>query len=333
MSRISKHMEDLVLSEDELRSIIPPHPKMLDKRILSELDHYCLEIIEHAQLVIFGTSGTQPDIDVLKQSEFEVVDTKTIKLNRFLYEALSNKERPFASLYFLVPGIGHGLRINGSIRARETSVELKVEGAYVHCARAAARSALWETQTRRELGDIVSNQTVADFLAQSSFLLLKTMDKWKRTEISPRGDEAGFVKMIDNKTLFVPERPGNKVAVSMRNILQNQLIELLLMIPGSNIIMTVSGTAKLSTNAIYLDASKVSNKRPKIGIVVEACQFKIQLREKLSEAWKAEQYRDPKKLSKFSKVLSTHMNGEGLLGKATTPVVQAIVTHDMKHLY
>lgn len=333
MGFTNDHLDNSIDSEQALRRIIPPYPKMLDKRIIPELDQYCLEIIEHSQLVVFGSDSKHIGINVLGCSELEIVDTKRIRLNPSVPVGEPLEDTLHASLYFLIPGVGHGLRVNGALTTHQLSFELIIHGAYVHCARAAARSGLWETSMRSDLCDIPSGFSPKDFLKESSFLLIKSMNKLGQTELSPRGDQSGFAKMVGEDRLFVPERPGNKVAVSLRNILQNEIVELLLLIPGSNMFMTVRGVARLTTEEIYLEPSAVNGKRPKIGMLIDNCQFEIQKSGALLRVWMRDRQLDASAITKFPKVLSAHMNGEGLLGKAATPVIQAIVKHDMNHLY
>ena len=330
-----------ISSEDELRAIIPNYPKILDKRILPSLDKYCLEIIKHSSLIVFACSDPSHSIRLLRSSAISIVDNHTIELGLGLDLGADKAKLPvpskpvFASLYFLVPGIGHGLRVNGSLNLEREAVRLKVRGAYVHCARAAARSELWAPAPFNSQFNDKTRFSHDHFLKHSSFLLLKTMNSEGQTELSPRGDQPGFVQQLGKNELFIPERPGNKVAISLRNILQNSSIELLMIIPGSSNILVVKGNAKLINDDALLDAAAVKNKRPKLGILIEECEFTLQQSKALSEPklWQGRSQTHPRQLTNFSKVLSSHMNGEGLLGKATTPVVKAIVKHDMNNLY
>lgn len=332
-----------ISSEGELRAIISNYPKMLDKRILSALDKYCLEIVKHSSLIVFGCSDPSHSIKLLRSSAISIVDNQTIELGIDLDLSLDADKtklpvscKPvFASLYFLVPGIGHGLRVNGSLNLERAAVRLKVSGAYAHCARAAARSELWKPALSNSQCNDKTRFSHDHFLKHSSFLLLKTMNSEEQTELSPRGDQPGFVQQLGNNELFIPERPGNKVAISLRNILQNSSIELLMIIPGSSNILIVKGNAKLINDDALLDAAAVKTKRPKLGILIEDCEFTCHQSKALSEPqlWQGKSQTHPTQLTNFSKVLSAHMNGEGLLGKATTPVVKAIVKHDMNNLY
>jgi predicted pyridoxine 5'-phosphate oxidase superfamily flavin-nucleotide-binding protein len=169
----------------------------------------------------------------------------------------------------------------------------------------------------------------------SPYALLKTINHAEHTELSPRGDEPGFIQHINNNTIFMPERPGNKVAVSLRNIIQNPNIELLVMVPGYSQTQNIHGHAYVTTDSELLEPCTVNGKKPKIGIVIKVISKHFQVDKALlnSKIWDASQAVDKTTLTAFPKALSSHMNGTGLLGKATNKVVEAIVKHDMKNLY
>lgn len=88
-------------------------------------------------------------------------------------------------------------------------------------------------------------------------------------DVSPRGDAPGFVRVLDESTLLIPERPGNKLADSLRNILANPSVGLLFLIPGVDDTLRVNGRAWLTDDAALLEPSSVEGKAPRLGIVVE----------------------------------------------------------------
>jgi len=332
---LQKHkQEQRITSEAKLRTIIPAYPKILDKRILPELDKHCLELIAFSKLIVSAYSDSTIPMGLLSSKDVVIVDSKTISLPLNCCD-ISPREGTYASLYFLVPGVGHGLRVNGEFQLHEGCLALKIKSTYLHCARAAARSDLWNNSER--LSSAVDNQLMSpkQFISASPFLLMKTMNEECETELSPRGDSSGFVQVIDQQQLFIPERPGNKVAVSARNILKNEAVELLMLVPGSDIVMNVHGNATLTDNAQLLDFAIVNNKRPKLGILIEQCRFSLAHCSAIEQTqfWLSETHVNPDRLTRFSKALSAHMNGEGILGKAATPFIGAIVKNDMKNLY
>jgi PPOX class probable FMN-dependent enzyme len=113
------------------------------------------------------------------------------------------------------------------------------------------------------------NRLTRKFVEASPFLCIATSDANGHCDVSPRGDPRGFVHILDEKTLLIPERPGNKIADSLRNILANPRIGLLFIIPGVGETFRVNGRAKLTTDAELLAPCVVEDKLPKLGILVE----------------------------------------------------------------
>ena len=113
------------------------------------------------------------------------------------------------------------------------------------------------------------NDLTRQFIERSPFMLLATSATDGTCDVSPRGDPAGFVHILDEKTLLVPERPGNKLADSLRNVLDNPHVGLLFLIPGVGDTLRVNGRAALTTDATLLEPLAVEGKTPKLGLLVE----------------------------------------------------------------
>jgi len=107
-----------------------------------------------------------------------------------------------------------------------------------------------------------------DFIALSPFLVLGTADAKGQADVSPRGDPPGFVKVLDDKTLLIPERPGNNLLDSLSNIVANPEVGLLFLIPGFDETLRVNGTALLVQEPAALAALAVDGKAPKVAIRV-----------------------------------------------------------------
>jgi uncharacterized protein len=106
------------------------------------------------------------------------------------------------------------------------------------------------------------------FIEHSPFLCLATASASGACDVSPRGDPRGFVKILDDKTLFIPERPGNRLADSLRNILENPRVGLLFFLPGISDCFRVNGRARISTNAALLSMCEVEGKVPTLGLLI-----------------------------------------------------------------
>jgi PPOX class probable FMN-dependent enzyme len=138
------------------------------------------------------------------------------------------------------------------------------------------------------------NHLTRQFVERSPFVLLATSAPDGTCDVSPRGDPPGFVRIIDERTLLLPERPGNRLADSLRNILRNGHAGLLFVIPGVGDTLRVSGRATIVTDRELLAASAVEGKTPKLGVLVDVDEVfthcsKAFLR---SELWDPSRYID-----------------------------------------
>lgn len=113
------------------------------------------------------------------------------------------------------------------------------------------------------------NPLTRQFIERAPFLCLATSDAEGRCDVSPRGDPPGFVRILDDTTLLIPERPGNRLADSLRNILQNPGVGLLFIIPGVSDSFRVNGRATLTVDPELLAPCAVEGKVPALGILVD----------------------------------------------------------------
>ena len=106
------------------------------------------------------------------------------------------------------------------------------------------------------------------FIEKSPFVLLATSDLYGKIDVSPKGDPAGFVQVLDEHTLAIPNRPGNRRADSFTNILQIPRVGLLFLIPGKREILRVSGSAQI-IRAVWLREQMVVNRKlPALTVVL-----------------------------------------------------------------
>jgi uncharacterized protein len=113
------------------------------------------------------------------------------------------------------------------------------------------------------------NELTRTFIEEAPMVMVATSDGAGSCDVSPRGDGPGFVRILDDRTLLLPERPGNRIADTLRNILTNPHVGLLFVIPGIGDTFRVNGRAELVTDADLLEASTVEGKAPKLGIRIE----------------------------------------------------------------
>jgi len=125
-------------------------------------------------------------------------------------------------------------------------------------------------------------------------------------DCSPRGDRPGFVRIVDDKTVMMPDRRGNNRVDSLRNIVRDPRVALLFMIPGSGTTLRANGRAHLTTDADLLAAFAMEEKLPRSVIVikVESIYFQCARAIVRSELWNPERHVDPETLPSPGQILA-----------------------------
>ena len=108
-----------------------------------------------------------------------------------------------------------------------------------------------------------------DFIRRSPFLCIGTQNMDGKADVSPRGDPAGFVQVLDDRTLAIPDRPGNNRLDTCSNILANPNVGLLFIIPGFDDTLRINGQASLTTDPQVLQGMAVNDRLPTLAIVVK----------------------------------------------------------------
>jgi uncharacterized protein len=149
-------------------------------------------------------------------------------------------------------------------------------------------------------------------IARSPFLLLATSNKQGRCDVSPKGDAAGFVQVIDKHHLVIPDRVGNNRLDSIENILENPQVGLLFVIPGTGETLRVNGKAWIIQDDEILDKAIVNGKRPNLAIAVNVQEAFIHCAKAFirSKLWQPQSWPDMKDLPSISKMLLDHVNSE-----------------------
>jgi hypothetical protein len=109
-----------------------------------------------------------------------------------------------------------------------------------------------------------------DFIAMSPFLVIASSDPSGRCDASPKGDAPGFVRVVDDTTLLIPDRLGNNRVDTLGNLLARPGVGLIFFVPGVNETLRVNGRAGITTDPALLGPLAVNGKMPRSGIVVAA---------------------------------------------------------------
>ena len=133
------------------------------------------------------------------------------------------------------------------------------------------------------------------FIERSPFVTVGTLGATGDADVSPRGDPAGFVRVLDERTLVIPERPGNRLADTLRNVADTGVIALLFLIPGVGETLRVNGRAFVTDDAALLATLEAHGKAPKLAIVVDVQEVFLHCAKAFirSKLWETEAHAAP----------------------------------------
>jgi uncharacterized protein len=149
------------------------------------------------------------------------------------------------------------------------------------------------------------NPLTRQFVERSPFVVIASGRPDGGLDVSPRGDPAGFVRILDERTLLLPDRPGNKLADTLTNLLEDDRIALLFLIPGVNDTFRVNGRARIVDDSELLAGSEVEGKVPQLGILVTVEEAYTQCPKAFlrSDLWNPERHIDRSELPSQGEIL------------------------------
>lgn len=171
-----------------------------------------------------------------------------------------------------------------------------------------------------------------EIISLSPMLFISTSDENGFCDVSPRGDSPGFVHILDEKRLIIPERPGNRRIDSMRNILKNPKVGLIFIIPGLEETLRINGDARIIKDKNILNSMQVNGKTPLlgIGVLVEECFIHCAKAFKRSRLWEQDSWVNKNELPKPALIISKHASK---LGKTEEEVLAALQESYKHRLY
>lgn len=163
------------------------------------------------------------------------------------------------------------------------------------------------------------------YIAKSPFVVVASADDAGAMDVSPKGDPPGFVRVLDDSTLAIPERPGNRRADTFSNLLRNPHVALIFLIPGKRETLRVSGTAVIVRDRWLCDAMAVAGKSPTCALVVTIREVSIHCAKCIvrSKLWEPSQWPDLDGVPSLARATVDQARLE-----MTTAEVQAIIDKD-----
>ncbi len=152
------------------------------------------------------------------------------------------------------------------------------------------------------------------FIARAPFVLIATAGADGRCDVSPKGDAPGFVLVLDDYRLVIPDRPGNKRLDGMRNLIANPHVGLIFLVPGREETLRVNGRAWITRDPDLLERCVVQGKTPMlaIGVEVEECFLHCAKAFRRSQLWSPERWPAPDALPSLACVLFDQIKPDGV---------------------
>ena len=149
------------------------------------------------------------------------------------------------------------------------------------------------------------NELTRQFIEHSPFVCVATSRPDGGLDVSPRGDPPGFVRVLDKHTLLLPERPGNRIADTLTNLMLDPRIALLFLIPGVGDTFRVNGEAVIVRDADLLAPSAIEGKVPKLGLLITVQEAYTQCSKALlrSDLWNPDNHIERSELPSSGQIL------------------------------
>lgn len=149
------------------------------------------------------------------------------------------------------------------------------------------------------------NELTRQFIERSPFVCVASANPGGGLDVSPRGDPPGFVRFLDEHTLLLPERPGNRLADTLANLLTDPRIALLFLIPGVDDTFRVNGEAVIVDDPELLAPSAVEGKVPRLGLLITVKEAYTQCGKALirSDLWNPERHIERSALPRHGEIL------------------------------
>ena len=276
----------VVACDAELEAVVGTVPGVAMLKSIRFLDEHCQRFLACSPFAVIGTAtgnGSTQAIALGGEPGFAAPRSDTV-LELGDVSGKDVVDGAPAGLIALVPGYGETLRINGRLRLHDKIATLDVEEALLHCAKAIIRSELWAPRATPEPGGGTTAPSAAAFLAEAPFVVLMSTDAHGHADASPKGDPPGLIRQIDDTTIAIADRPGNRRTDTLHNLMDDPRIALMAMQPGSHDVVEARGTARVSTDEALLESMRLRDRTPKVALVVDVEHCELRREPALSAA-------------------------------------------------
>ncbi|MEM9565447.1 MAG: pyridoxamine 5'-phosphate oxidase family protein, partial [Actinomycetota bacterium] len=335
---------ELISDVDALESCVGSRPAGFHLKSISYLDEHCHRLLAVSPFAVVGVVADDGSIrSTAVGGEPGVLrPTGRTELALPASAGLDAADGAAVGILSFVPGYRETLRLNGRLDLSATPT-LQLEEAFLHCAKALIRSTFWaepELGAAGAEGDVTGDRAEADtaglaepgvvgFFEACPFVTLSSVDAGGHADVSPKGDPAGLVaRVVDERTLAIADRPGNRRTDTMHNLIECDAISVLAMIPGRDDVVEVRGRAGVTTDEAVRASLTVNGKVPTSAVVVTADHVEIRHEPAIGAAglWDVTRHADPAELPKATRVWVDHVkrnDDPGLAAKAARKAISA----------
>jgi uncharacterized protein len=181
-----------------------------------------------------------------------------------------------------------------------------------------------ERSVRKELDHL--DQHCRDFIALSPFLLVASASSAGACDVSPKGGPPGFVRVLDEHRLVIPDATGNRRLDGLQNMIENPHVGLVFLIPGMGETLRVNGAVELTRDPALLQGLETAGKPPALALVVTAEQVYLHCAKCIirSKLWQPESW--PAELPSAAEILSDHI-GIGDVDASAAALAESYANH------
>ncbi len=298
-------------------------PAPRDLKVIDYIDEHAMRWLSYASFgfLAFGKSGQLELTSVGGEKGFASVPNAgqvNVPLAALDDASIVDHDMSFGAL-FMVSGMDESLRINGRVsRIEEEHITLNVEECYLHCAKAFRRSNFWQPESIEH-----TQGEIPDFIKQSTFLVLASMNSRGHVDVSPKGDPGGSLLQEVEGVFCFADRPGNRRIDSFRNIIEQPEVCIIALMPGYHEMIEIKGTAALYTDESLLERFVVQGKQPKLTTSVTASSIKKTTSQAITSAklWPAQRTPEDLVPSEIFKAHIKHSKENSLQAKVARAAV------------
>jgi len=305
---------DYINSVTELEATVGGQVLAALMKSLDHIDDHCRAIIELSSVVVVGyTDQTGRGRIQLVAVSPDTLDSSSAPDVLVIPTLEDPAPSTPVSTLFLVPGWRETLRVNGRLGPDSTGVI--VEEAFVHCAKAIIRSKLWAAPGH-DPDPASAPNTVDAFLARSPFVVISTQDAVNAADLSPKGDPPGFIKQLDESTIAIPDRPGNRRTDTFHNLIDRDGLALVALIPGDDRVVEICGHGRITADSDLLRTMTHRGKTPKVALVIDISEATLSTNRALVDSglWNPTRHPDSSGLPSAARIWSDHVRANETTG-------------------